>query len=69
MYLDEKLKKDPTLVQRNEEILRTTIEGIEATSADHQAFAKKRQDSLVKPASDFDAISSFVSLVSFTMIQ
>lgn len=51
MYLDEKLKKDPTLVQRNEEILRTTIEGIKATSADHRAFAKKRQDSLVKPAS------------------
>lgn len=51
MYLDEKLRSDQAYAQSNERVLKATIEGIVRTSEEHRAFAKKRQDSLVKPPS------------------
>lgn len=51
MYLDEKLKRDKAYVERNAKVLSETIAGIVNTSEEHRAFAKRRQDSLVKPPS------------------
>lgn len=51
MYLEERLKNDPAYAAHNEQILEETIQGIKSTSSEYRVFAKKRQDSLVKPSS------------------
>ena len=50
MYLGDRLKQDREYVASNERILLKTIKNIEKTSQGHRDWAKKRQDSLVKPS-------------------